>query len=205
MGMDMLKSMKDTIATHVYSQLGNIATVDTHELGEAIDMIKDLSEATYYCSVVEAMEKSEEEKDRGGETVYYSERIYPPIDYYMNGKGYPMGGRDYYPDAEIDMRGNGGRGYYTENPRETRADNQPRNSNGEFMRDTREGRSGMSRRTYMENKALKQPKEMQMKELEHYMAELSTDITEMIRDASPEEKQMLQKKLTTLAGKIDNV
>jgi hypothetical protein len=32
----------------------------------------------------------------------------------------------------------------------------------------------------------------QMKELENYMQELSTDLTEMIEDASPEEKQMLQ-------------
>jgi len=30
-----------------------LGTTDTHELGEVIDMIKDISEAMYYCSMVE--------------------------------------------------------------------------------------------------------------------------------------------------------
>ena len=38
---------------------------------------------------------------------------------------------------------------------------------------------------------------------ENYMHELTEDITEMIQDASPEEKQLLQKKLSTLATKVD--
>jgi hypothetical protein len=41
-----------------------------------------------------------------------------------------------------------------------------------------------------------------MKELEQYMQELSSDLTEMISDASMEEKQMLQQKLNMLAAKI---
>jgi hypothetical protein len=32
-----------------------LGEVDTKELGEAIDMIKDLEEAIYYCTVTEAM------------------------------------------------------------------------------------------------------------------------------------------------------
>jgi hypothetical protein len=39
----------------------HLDTVDTKELGEAIDMIKDLSEAIYYCTITEAMEKKDEE------------------------------------------------------------------------------------------------------------------------------------------------
>lgn len=34
------------------------------------------------------------------------------------------------------------------------------------------------------------------------MHELTSDITEMIQDASPEEKQMLQQKIAALATKI---
>ena len=41
-----------------------------------------------------------------------------------------------------------------------------------------------------------------MRELEKYMQELSGDITEMIGDASPEEKNMLKSKLQTLATKV---
>lgn len=34
------------------------------------------------------------------------------------------------------------------------------------------------------------------------MQELSSDITEMIKDATPEERNTLRQKMTTLAGKI---
>lgn len=46
------------------------------------------------------------------------------------------------------------------------------------------------------------PKSTQMKELENYMHELSADITEMIQDATPEEKAMLEKKIFALANKV---
>jgi hypothetical protein len=41
-----------------------------------------------------------------------------------------------------------------------------------------------------------------MQELDSYMQELTSDITEMIADASPEEKQLLQQKISVLATKI---
>ena len=41
-----------------------------------------------------------------------------------------------------------------------------------------------------------------MKELDRYMTELTHDIAEMIQDASPEEKSLLQQKIATLATKI---
>ena len=69
-------------------------------------------------------------------------------------------------------------------------------------RDEREGRSPMSRRMYMEAKHTGRDKATQLRELEKYMQELSQDITEMIADASPEEKQYLEKKITALASKI---
>ena len=72
-----------------------------------------------------------------------------------------------------------------------------------MMRDKREGRSPMSRRTYMESKEMHQPKTTQMKELEKYLQELSSDIVEMIQDASPEEKSFLEKKISALASKIN--
>ena len=77
----------------------------------------------------------------------------------------------------------------------------------ENQRDGREGRSGRSRRSYMETKEMNkgnssEEKQMKMKELENYMKELSEDVTEMIGDASPEEKSMLKTKLQTLTQKI---
>ena len=70
------------------------------------------------------------------------------------------------------------------------------------MRDYREGRSPRSRRMYMEARDMKRDKATQLRELERYMQELSQDITEMITDASPEEKQYLEKKITALASKV---
>ena len=69
-------------------------------------------------------------------------------------------------------------------------------------RDSREGRSGQSRRGYMESKEQGKDKQEKMKELERYTKELSEDVTEMIGDASPEEKSMLKQKLSALVQKI---
>lgn len=69
-------------------------------------------------------------------------------------------------------------------------------------RDSREGRSGQSRRGYMEAKEQGADKQHKMKELEDYMKELSSDVTEMIGDASPEEKSLLKQKMQVLMQKI---
>ena len=75
------------------------------------------------------------------------------------------------------------------------------------QRDSREGRSGQSRRGYMESKEMHKgnsadDKQQKMKELEHYMKDLSEDVTEMITDMSPEEKSMLKSKMQVLIQKI---
>ena len=57
--MERLKHVKDTLMSAIESQMYNLTEVDTEELGDVIDMVKDLEEAMYYCSVVKAMEESE--------------------------------------------------------------------------------------------------------------------------------------------------
>ena len=54
----------------------------------------------------------------------------------------------------------------------------------------------------MEAKEQGKDKQAKMKELEDYMKELSSDVTEMIGDASPEEKAMLKNKMQVLMQKI---
>ena len=54
----------------------------------------------------------------------------------------------------------------------------------------------------MESKEMHKDKNTQMQELDKYVQELTTDMVEMIQDASPEEKQYLEKKITALASKI---
>jgi hypothetical protein len=59
MGTEALKMMKEQLMSCVQGQLGDIKNADAHELGEAVDMIKDLAEAIYYCTITDSMEKSE--------------------------------------------------------------------------------------------------------------------------------------------------
>ena len=62
--MKMLKEIKCTLERKVYNELDNLDNVCVEELGEVIDMIKDLSEAMYYCSIVHAMEEGDEETEK---------------------------------------------------------------------------------------------------------------------------------------------
>ena len=199
--MERMKHMKETLMNCVQGQLGDLSSVDAKELGEAIDMIKDLSEAIYYCTITESMEKSDKEK-----------REYPmmyPIEY----RYYPNDYNRYYRDMDREY----GNMYYTDYTMSNAGRNQGeshnyqdgnRQSPGESrsypieLRDYREGRSPMTRKTYMERKMHGGGKEAQMQELEKYMQELSSDITEMIDGASPEEKQILKTKISALATKI---
>lgn len=135
--------------------------------------------------------------------------------YYTPTSGGNSGGQSGSSMSGGNMGGNSGgstRGYeeYQRGYSEGRAEgyNQGRNDGRNSQsRDGREGRSGQSRRSYMEAKEMNkgntpQEKQEKMKELEKYMGELGSDITEMISDASNEEKTMLKSKLQTLVQKI---
>ena len=183
MGIEALKTMKSQIMSCVQGQLGDLSKVDARELGEAIDMIKDLSEAIYYCTITEAMEKSD--KNQGDTNInYYTTTPQNEMSPYNMKNSYM-----YYPTGG-NSGNSGGTAYYTELPSEMR-------------RDPRQGRAYMRRRMYMEGKETHNDPKSQLKELEAYLQELSTDITEMIKDASPEEKTILHQKMTMLASQIN--
>ena len=184
--MYRLNHMKEALMCCVERQMNNLDKVDAKELGEAIDMIKDLEEAIYYCTITEAMNNPQkygwgEQKEWEGHA--RSERNYYPMMYYPNNG-----------DMYID-RGNG----------PTHIQNDPWDSyrmpSGD-MSEEKEGRSGKVRRQYMDSKMMNRDKTIQMKDLEKYMQELSADIIEMIDDATPEEKQYLSKKISGLAEKV---
>lgn len=193
MGTEALKMMKEQLMSCVQGQLGDIKNADAHELGEAVDMIKDLAEAIYYCTITDSMEKSEQANKSQGET---NINYYTTPNYNQGMKMYPdyrdmerTGGYMYYPTGGNGGSNGGGVSYYTEMP-------------GLMGRDPREGRSPMRRRLYMEGKEMHNDTNSQLRELEAYLQELSTDITEMIKGASQEERNTLRQKMTTLANKI---
>ena len=177
--MERLKNIKNSLISCVESQMGDLRNADAQELGEVIDMVKDMEEAIYYCTITKAMEENkEEEKYRKHYGEYLPREVYYPSEW----------------DRDVDKKF--GRMYFTD-------PSQPIHSSylSEF-RDVREGRSPISRKMYIESKEMHKGTPQQMKELEKYIQELSQDIVEMIKDATPEEKVMLQQKLSTLATKI---
>lgn len=242
-----IKKMCEKLMDSINYELDKgIENVDTKELGEAIDMIKDLCEAKkemyeacYYKQIMEAMEEHDFENEeeimdegrkgyrgqprdsrgrymsrrglRGYESpmMMYDEdwndmermrdmdRVYGRMGYSGSGSSSMGGSSSQGGQSSGGMSGgssggsNGGQMGYSESGRGSQGG-----------RDSREGRSGQSRRGYMESKEQGKDKQEKMKELERYTKELSEDVTEMIGDASPEEKSMLKQKLSALVQKI---
>lgn len=200
--------------------------------GQNLDDLKDWTEIAknIVCfdkdySIVEAMKKSEiEENMRMIERFEdYPDRRYYDEYRYSNGRFAPKGrgtrrGYDeppYYHQMPEDYhkwedmpetermrdldRMSHGKMYYTE---PMSGDRMSTGTN-----DGREGRAGMSRRSYIETKELYHgdsaaDKDAKMKELEKYMKSLSEDVTELFAGMSPEEKQLTKTKLTTLVTKM---
>ena len=191
-----------------------IESIDTKEMGEVAEIIKELCEAEYYAKVSKAMD--EHDFDNAEEIMDEGRRGYrgQPRDSrgrYMR-RGYQKMIPEYYRDMDMDD----GRMYYTSAnaSQGSQGGSSMGSSSGNsmgyndgMMRDMREGRSGQSRRSYMETKEMhkgntQQDKDMKLKELDKYMNELSSDISEMIHDSSNEEKTMLKQKLNGLIQKI---
>lgn len=186
--MDQLKTIKDQMISVVQGQMADIKSVDAKELGEAVDIIKDLAETMYYCSVTEAMEKSTDEEKRHYIEKYAPEMRYTDPKFYNDRYTYP---RYYDDDIHHDPRKDEkyrDRMYYT----------RPKDMYYDTMTN---GRSPMTRKMFMESKDVVDEPTKQ-KHLEKYIAELGDDITEMIEDLSPENKAMVKTRLVQLASHI---
>lgn len=211
--MKQLKNMKETLIAATQAQLTNLENVNTQELGCAIDMIKDLSEAIYYCEIVDSMKEAAEEKEEMMKMMKYSgggqQQQSPQAMMYFHERV-----REPYFDEMRDMDRNYGRMYYSEGGGGSShgGGNSSGGSRGgsrgyseptyTSSSDAYAGRSGNRRRSYMESKQMNTDKNTHIKELDAYAQELTSDILEMIHEAGPEEKQLLKKKMTELASKI---
>ena len=191
--MERLKSIKDNLIAAVQCQ--DISSADAKEMSEVVDMIKDIEEAIYYCTITKAMEEKYPEQ-----SMYYGGR--------EGGMRRYIPYMDYRPEIYRDMDYD--RMYYTESGMAQTPSGRYSGSVSQRTKmeapvriyDSREGRSGMARRNYMEGKEMHHNQDAQMQELKKYMQELSEDITEMIQDASPDEKLLLKQKLTSLTQKL---
>ena len=164
--------------------------------------------------------------EEGGRRYYDEYRYMRTGRYAPKGKGSYVGRRGYeeppywhrYPGDMTDMdydsmermrdmdRLSRGRMYYTDMSDRMGMIDQPRNGSS-MERDMREGRSGMSRKHYMETKEqhkanTQQDKDAKMQSLDEYMKELSTDLTDMISDMTPEERSLMKSKMSILLTKM---
>lgn len=199
-----------------------IENVNTDEMGKVTDMLKDLAEAMYYRTLTNIMEESDVEDVLGMlDRRFYDDYRYKTTGRYApKGRGTYVGRRGYEEPPYMHMmnredlqdwnsmserermrdldRASRGRMYYTET--------EPMHKDGS-MRDSREGKAGMMRKGYMETKEMHkgttpQDKEANMHSLESYLKELSEDLTGLLADMTPEERQMAKTKITTLAAKM---
>lgn len=194
--------------------------VDTCEMGQVVDMIKDLNEAEYKAVIVKAMKKADEEKEEYDKMLlrelkeeygedagrrYYDHYRYADGRFAPKGHGtYRRGYEEmpYYhmtPDMYRDMdRDTMNRMYYTETGMNNGGMNNSRMNESNYDRAKR----NYSETKEMHNSNTPQDKEAKMRELEKYMKELSTDITELMSGMSQEEMNMAKSKLTTLVSKM---
>lgn len=218
MHIERMHKMIECLTEKALAELDKgIENVDTKEMGEVVDMIKDLNEAEYRAVIVKSMKEVDEEqkeydkellralKDEYGEE---GGRRYYDHYRYANGRFAPKGKGTYrrgyeeppymhmYPEAEHmrDMDRDYGKMYYTE----------PMAGNTQHMSESGYDRA---KRNYTETKEMHkantpEDKEHKMKSLDSYTKELASDITGMVADMSAEEKNLLRTKLSTLVSKI---
>ena len=219
---ETIEKIADCAKTEVCKGVENL---DTKEMSEVAEILKELCEAEYYATITKAMGEAEygKEYDMDGpmeERRYYRGRSRDSMGRFKSRRGYDemMDYQEMYPMEHYrDMDREHGRMYYSSgggsgssggNSMSGSMGSGSRNYGGDSgMRDYREGRSGQSRRSYMETKEARpgnstEDKQVKTKELEKYMNELASDITEMIAGASAEEKTMLKTKMQTLMQKI---
>lgn len=213
MDVKRMYCMIEKLAECAEKQFDNgIENVNTAEMGQVTDMLKDLAEAMYYRTLTKAMDDLDPEEimemfERYGDSGrrYYDHYRYADGRFAPKGRGSYRRGYDeppyYHMTPEMyrsmenyrDMDRRDGRMYYSE----------PSMNSGVHT----ESRYDMAKRNYTESKELHrgntpEDKEQKMKELEKYLREVGSDIAELIVGATPEEKNLLKNRMQVIMQKI---
>lgn len=169
-------AIKDKTLCLVEEQINeNLDNVDAKELGEVVDIAKDMAEimklvteAEYYYEVTNAMKKSSQEEN----------------EYYIN---------KYIPQSNMssDLNNFRTRMYYTNPVSEM------------YNRDDDEGKSGLTRKIYMDMKRNGADRANLVEEMRQWALDLTSDVMEMLNNASTDEKSVIKQHLTSLASKIN--
>lgn len=189
--------------------------------GQNLDDLKDFTEIAKNIAcfdkdyrIVEAMEKSEDNEDIMRMVEQYED--YPDRRFYDN---YRYANGRFAPKGRGTRRGYIEPPYYHQMPDDYRTwEDKPMQERMRDLdrmsgrmhytepttdtRDSREGKSGMMRRSYIEAKEMHKDKDTTMQELEKYLKGVSEDITDVIGSMTPEERSMLKSKMSTLVTKL---
>lgn len=206
-----MEKMMECLIEKAKAQLDSgIENVDTNEMYKVVDIIKDLADAKYKCTVVKAMEDADEDgelRDKIMELTSGEEmRFYNDFRNSQNRNVFSKKAKtgreygDYFP-IESDYP------YYGTMPRYPKMYYTDGNGTNTTSNQMNESRYDRARRNYTESrkqhdKGTIEDKQANMDELESYMRTLSEDMTSMIKGASEEEKMMLRDKLNNLVARI---
>lgn len=217
MHVKRIHEMLECITEKALNEMGKgVESINTEEFSMVTDMIKDLCEAEYKAVIVKSMKKADEEEEE-----YNKELLRALKDEYGEESGRRYYDEYRYANGRFAPKGRGIRRGYTEPPYY----HMPVNYNDmEYMRDMDKGRGKMyysepiaphvsesnydrAKRHYTETKemhkgASTEDKEHKMKALDMYIRELSGDISELLNDMTPDERNLLRTKMSNLASKL---
>ena len=208
------KQIMECVKTKVEAMgIDNIEGQHLEELEKWTEIAKNIVCYDKDYSIVEAMKEAENEDNMRAIEMYedYPERrYYDNYRYKTSGRFAPKGKGFYMP-----RRGYDEPPYYHMNP------DMYREHTPEYYRDmdrmdgkmyytepiTMESRYDKAKRGYEESKMTHkentpESKQAKMKDLEMYLKELSEDVTQLIADATPEERSMVKNKMQVLTQKI---
>ena len=208
------KQIMECVKTKVEAMgIDNIEGQHLEELEKWTEIAKNIVCYDKDYNIVEAMKEAENDDNMRAIEMYedYPERrYYDNYRYKTSGRFAPKGKGSYMP-----RRGYEEPPYYHMNP------DMYREHTPEYYRDvdraqgkmyytepiTMESRYDKAKRGYEESKMTHkentpESKQAKMKDLEMYLKELSEDVTQLIADATPEERSMVKNKMQVLTQKI---
>ena len=209
------KQIMECVKTKVEAMgIDNIEGQHLDELEKWTEIAKNIVCYDKDYKIVEAMDEAENEDNMRAIEMYedYPERrYYDDYRYKTSGRFAPKGKGSYMP-----RRGYDEPPYYHMNP------DMYREHTPEYYRDmdkmdgkmyytepiTMESRYDKAKRGYEESKMTHkentpESKQAKMKDLEMYLKELSEDVTQLLADATPEERSMVKNKMQVLTQKLN--
>ena len=209
------KHIMECVKTKVEAMgIDNIEGQHLEELEKWTEIAKNIVCYDKDYNIVEAMKEAENEDNMRAIEMYedYPERrYYDNYRYKSSGRFAPKGKGNYMP-----RRGYEEPPYYHMNP------DMYREHTPEYYRDmdrengrlyfsepiTMESRYDKAKRGYEESKMTHkentpESKQAKMKDLEIYLKELSEDVTQLLADATPEERSMVKNKMQVLTQKLN--